>query len=726
LTPVNGNLAWIYLYDNDGTTLLNSSYSGTTFDQYTDGLAAGTYYVRVNCYYTYKFTTYTFSDTLITPAQANDGEPNDSKAQALTLNPNNKTTGHVGYYYNNKRDTADWYKITTTQDGQLKLSLTPVNGNLAWIYLYDNDGTTLLNSSYSGAAFDQYTDGLAAGTYYVKVNCYYNYKFAPYTFSDTLITPAQANDSEPNDSKAQAVTLNPNNKTTGHIGYYNNNKRDTTDWYKITTTQDGQLKLSLTPVNGNLAWIYLYDNDGTTLLNSSYSGTTFDQYTDGLAAGTYYVRVNCYYTYKFTTYTFSDTLYTYTNVTDEEPNGKPYQAKTIASNGTATGHTGFYYNVARDSADWWKINYTGSGAMTVNLNLEANKCCGNQYTWMYIYKDTNAAPIYSNYSNANFSANLSSLTQGYYWVKVNTYYNYKFQSYNLNPVFTQVTKASIKLVTADTAAACSNTSTLSFKCSKSQPPYTVQLYRYGVAYGSAKIITNNKTFQFTNLPQGAYYVTAYGDGATGTTFGKSPNISVMPAVTGTLSTTNITQTSAKTNWTTITCAKFYIVQYHKAGDSAWLTKNSAGNIGIVTLNGLTANTTYTWRVQAADSVGNIVATSKFTDSVSFTTATLFVAGASDEESMSINNKQTSSLIVYPNPVNTQFRMQVNAAFNNQTLNATLRDMNGNIVWTMQNVNAATLNNKIVDVSKLANGLYSLIITSNDNKLSAMQKIVVAK
>jgi hypothetical protein len=87
----------------------------------TDGLAAGTYYVRINSFYTTDFAPYTLKDSLFSPSQANDTEPNDSRATALTLNPNSKTTGHTGYYYNNKRDSSDWYKITTAQDGQLKL-----------------------------------------------------------------------------------------------------------------------------------------------------------------------------------------------------------------------------------------------------------------------------------------------------------------------------------------------------------------------------------------------------------------------------------------------------------------------------------------------------------------------------------------------------------------------------------------------------------------------------
>jgi hypothetical protein len=286
LTPTSGKYIWVYLYDNDGTTLLNSSYDDAAFTQSTDGLAAGTYYIKVVCYYSTDISNYSISNTLTVPAQANDAEPNDKETQAKVLPLNGSKNGHTGYYYNVHRDSADWYKVTTNADGLLRLSLTPANGEYVWIYLYDNDGTTLLNSSYDDAPFSQSTDGLAAGTYYVKVKCYYSSKFAPYTLSNNLIIPAQANDAEPNNSRAQASTLNQNSTKTGHVGYYYNVYRDTADWYKVTTTDDGLLKLKLTPVNGEYVWIYLYDNDGTTLLNSSYDDAPFSQSTDGLAAGT--------------------------------------------------------------------------------------------------------------------------------------------------------------------------------------------------------------------------------------------------------------------------------------------------------------------------------------------------------------------------------------------------------------------------------------------------------
>jgi hypothetical protein len=50
-------------------------------------------------------------------------------------------------------------------------------------------------------------------------------------------------------------------------------------------------------------------------------------------------------------YTLSDSLFAYSYTVDEEPNKKPYQAKTILANQATKGHVGFYYDNARDSVD---------------------------------------------------------------------------------------------------------------------------------------------------------------------------------------------------------------------------------------------------------------------------------------------------------------------------------------------------------------------------------------
>ena len=376
LTPLSGKYTWVYLYDNDGVTQLAGNYAQGAFTISADGLAAGTYYMKVICYYSTDTSSYTISNQLTKPTQANDTEPDSTKALALTLPLNGSVTGHVGYYYKNHRDTTDWYKLTTNADGLIRLTLTPANGQYTYVTLYDHNGTTVLNSNYAQGTFSISTDGLAAGTYYARVYCYYTNGFAPYTLADSLFKPTKANDTEPDSTKALALTLPLNGLVTGHVGYYYDNHRDTTDWYKLTTNADGVIRLTLTPTDGQYTYVTLYDHDGTTVLHSDYSNTQTIISTDGLTAGTYYARVYCYYTNGFAPYTLADSLFIYSNANDNEPDNQPHFAKTLPANTVTPGHVGFYYDNQSDTSDWWKINYTGTGSLSVALNMEPTKLSG--------------------------------------------------------------------------------------------------------------------------------------------------------------------------------------------------------------------------------------------------------------------------------------------------------------------------------------------------------------
>jgi hypothetical protein len=724
----NSLYLWCYIYDNDGTTLLISENSNATKTISKDGLAAGTYYIKLVAYYTGQLPAYTISNTLTVPAQANDAEPNDTKAQAKVLPLNGKKTGHTGYYYHNQRDTSDWYKITTNADGLLRLSLTPANSRYVWIYLYDNNGTTLLNSGNSNKAFSVDQDGLAAGTYYVRVKTYYNTEFAPYTLTDSLFEPAQANDIEPNDTKAQAKVLPLNGRKTGHAGYYYNNLRDTSDWYKVTTSADGLLRLFLTPANGNYVWIYLYDNNGTTLLNSDNSNKAFTVNQDGLASGTYYVRIKTYYNTQFAPYTLSDSLITYNNTADEEPNKQPYNAKTISANGTVKGHVGFYYNNARDSVDWWKINYTGSGNLNISINQEAWKLNNTQhYVWIKVYKDTLSNPIYSDNSNAaNWVVNLSNLTQGYYYVKIYAYYGSEFIAYSITASFTQVTKAKIGVKEFSTPASCDD-NYIKVNPYNGNGPFAVQLYRFGVAYGGLVNVKKGSTKKFDNLPAGSYYAIAYADGATGNAFGKSPTITIEP-VPADLTTQNITKYNAELTWSLQPCASYYVVKYRKQGTTTWKNKQTVGNINNYKATGLTPNTTYEWVVATADSANNIIAKSDFANSVVFTTNS---AGLIAQDELDEDDASAASILhnipvsVSPNPATNFFVIHYNNDAK-EKVSASLYDMNGKLIWNSGTMNADALNGKQVSVSQFGSGLYYLKLTNDKNVLIGGAKIVINK
>ncbi|MDQ6756012.1 MAG: hypothetical protein M3004_03670, partial [Bacteroidota bacterium] len=183
-----------------------------------------------------------------------------SIAQIRTLPQDSTASGNLS-----PAGKVDTFKIVSNFDGQINLTLTITNAQYTWVTLYDKDTATVLNSQYTDGTITLSTDGLAAGTYFVRVYSYYGDRTPDYTLKYTLTPAPVPNDIEPNNNKSQAQTLALNSTTTGHVGYYYNKQRDTEDWYKVTTNADGMLQFKLTAHrsdNGRFVWVYLFDNDG--------------------------------------------------------------------------------------------------------------------------------------------------------------------------------------------------------------------------------------------------------------------------------------------------------------------------------------------------------------------------------------------------------------------------------------------------------------------------------
>jgi hypothetical protein len=626
---VSGPYLEMYLYDKDGTTLINSQrFINTTSTLSTDGLAAGTYYVEINGNHTTDVGPYILSDSLFTTGYGNDAEPNNNASQAVNLPINNTTTGHIGYYYNNQRDTTDWYKVTTNADGKLNLYFTSpsgVNGPYLEMYLYDKNGTIVISSQrFINTTSTLSTDGLAAGTYYVEIDGNHPTDFGPYILSDSLFTTGQGVDKEPNNNAAQADTLPLNNTTTGHIGYYYNNQRDTTDWYKVTTNADGELNLYLTSpdgVNGPYLEMYLYDKDGTTPIgNKRFINTTSILSTDGLAEGTYYVEIVGYHPENFAPYVLSDSLFTYAYTADNqaEPNGFASQAKTLSANRSTSGHFGFYYNNQRDTTDWWKINYTGtSGNLNLTFSHLPHLIDGSvNFVNFYVYKDTSASPIYQAtfHGETSDNINLTGLTQGYYYIEITQYNSNDFEAYSITDSFTQVNVAAINLLKLASHNTC-GTDSLTYDLSGSLAPYIVRLYLNGVLYDSLTTVSDSAVFP--GLNDGNYYATVYGDGATDSAYGKTGITQFLPVTPSGLSATNIGAHGATLNFTNLSCETDYVIQYKVTGTSIYTTVDVSGINGAYALAGLVTNTMYTFRLASSDPTNGLV--SAYSDTATFTT-----------------------------------------------------------------------------------------------------------
>jgi hypothetical protein len=520
INSLNGQNVYAELFDGDTLTNLSGSYTSTSATYFKDGAAFGTYYIRIRNYYDYEFSPYALVVTH-QPTVPDDPELNNTFGTAIPIQPGDSVTGHIGYTYNGYDDFNDWYVVSPNSDGLISLKITSHNGQNVYAELFDNDGVTNLTGSYTSSTATYTRDGLAAGTYYVRIKTYYTYEFAPYSLVVNHTPANLTNDVEPNNYIANALSFPINTTITGHIGYYYNHYDDTTDVYSITLPVDGKLTIDLNPEYSQNVYATLYDNNGTTVLFGTYSPGFLSQTKNDLAAGTYYLRIYTYYHAEFTPYTLTSVFEPMVYAAEPSGNNNYANLATLLPANTAkTGHINFYYNLQNDGVDWWVIGYDGAGAMTIDCNIEQNHFNTAYPGIIYkLYADTAASPIASgNWLAQNNTLPLTSLAVGKYYLKIEDYFG-SFGAYQLTATYTENCANVVAINTSNQLPGCLGT--IEYGISGGLSPYTVQLYQNSLPYGAAQVVASTATF--SNLPTGTYYARSYSFGASGTCNNVSSN-----------------------------------------------------------------------------------------------------------------------------------------------------------------------------------------------------------
>lgn len=367
----------LYLYDTDGTGGIMGDSRWGTYSEVYGFLKPGTYYLLV---YRYSGSgAYTLNNSFTSPARAADNEPNDSPSTAQALSVNSTSTGHIGFFGSGTRDTDDYWKITTTQNGWLRVQVRSDSldqrGTTAVeldTYMYDVDGTTNVFSDSRWGTFSQVAYFLRPGTYFVRV---YRYSGAgSYEIKADLFTPPLANDVEGNDTPGTASTATINGTVTGNIGYYSNGSRDTDDYWKFTVPSNGKVVVSVVndslDVSGSAIELdlFTYDVNGQTSMGSDTRWGTRSQVTLYLRPGTFYARV---YRYSGSgAYSLTITHTPPPRANDVEGNDSPSTATSLTYNVASTGHLGYYANGTSDRDDYWRFVAPSSDSIYVHVTSD--------------------------------------------------------------------------------------------------------------------------------------------------------------------------------------------------------------------------------------------------------------------------------------------------------------------------------------------------------------------
>ena len=294
-----GNLD-LHLINSSGTVAVKTGTatdSGKRID--LNGLAAGTYYIRVQSV-SGSQNTYSLSWDGTNYGLALDAydadTPNDSRDTATVLPDPAGTLNSLSIHNSANRD---FYKLVLENDATGKnfvdIAFAAGQGDLA-LHLINSSGSTVVKTGTAtdgGKRID--LSGLAAGTYYIRVQSVSGSQntYSLSWGSNNYGLAADAYDSDgSNDSRATATVLSDPAGTWDGLSIHSSSDRD---FYKLVleseATGENFVNIAFAAGQGDLA-LHLVNSSGSAVVKTGTAteeGKRID--LNGLAAGTYYIRV---------------------------------------------------------------------------------------------------------------------------------------------------------------------------------------------------------------------------------------------------------------------------------------------------------------------------------------------------------------------------------------------------------------------------------------------------
>ena len=291
-------------------------------DLTTPNLAPGTYLVRIGR--GEGQGGYELTCNFEPQEYRNDPEPNTNWTDGLSRNylaRGQEKQAHLGYGYTaSSEDNYDFFRISVPRDGKVSIIYTPTGVNshlrvsdLRLYHLEYGDGQVInywqrtantywVSPGWNAATLT--TPDMAPGNYLVRVERGEGY--GAYTLKYVFEQNELPNDAEPNNEWTQAARLYEGVTQSGHLGYgYATGNEDSYDFYKVTMSKAGTLKINIQPGSGLRIsdvrlYTYEYDANGTPInywqrtkgnywFNPGWNFGTMT--TEGVEAGDYLIRV---------------------------------------------------------------------------------------------------------------------------------------------------------------------------------------------------------------------------------------------------------------------------------------------------------------------------------------------------------------------------------------------------------------------------------------------------
>jgi uncharacterized protein YfaP (DUF2135 family) len=389
---------FMYLYESDGTQIINTAVSEGDEELTIDCRAADTFSVRI--FRSGGCGSYTGSMSFETTFYPGEIEPNNTQSSVQeTFNVDEVFTGRIGYInVTDGTDGEDWFDVVMPEDGSYTLTMNFVGSFTGFMYLYESDGTQIINTAVSEGDEEFTIDCRAADTFSVRIlrsgGC------GSYTGSMSFETTFYPGEIEPNNTQASVQeTFDADEVFTGRIGYINvTDGTDGEDWFDVVMPEDGSYTLTMNFVGSFTGFMYLYESDGTQIINTAVSEGDEEFTIDCRAADTFSVRIlrsgGC------GSYTGSMSFETTVFSGDLEPNNTQptvLESESFNSGEDFTGRIG-YINVTdgTDTEDWFKIVLPNDGTVTFNLDF-----VGTGTGFFYLYEKDGTQLVNSSFAEGS-------------------------------------------------------------------------------------------------------------------------------------------------------------------------------------------------------------------------------------------------------------------------------------------------------------------------------------
>ena len=336
---------------------------------------------------------------------------------AQTINLNALYTGSLA-----SSKTENWYKIVLPKNGAIRLTFGHEyvdSSNAYWRTEFFTAANTGLGiTSWKGNATVDGSScyyGLAAGTYYLHVYKGTSYHSSVQYHFTVEYTASNYWEREFNDTIVTANPISVNAEYNGSISTTSDE-----DWYQFTLPKDGMVQLTFGHEyvdSSNNYWrteFYTPENTGMGVVSWKGNATVdTDGCCNGLAAGTYYLRVLKGSSYRSDVQYHFTLHYTASDAWEKEFNETVVRANPVPLNTAISGSIRTSGDI-----DYYEFNVPFDDTITLNFGHEYISSSNNYWRTELFTAENQGMGIVSHKGNVDNSTGEYALSAGTYYLKV--------------------------------------------------------------------------------------------------------------------------------------------------------------------------------------------------------------------------------------------------------------------------------------------------------------------